>query len=78
VWNAPSDEVGAKYLEGVSENCLNQKDLRAWLRNAPEVKPMYANPENLAVSNGKYRGMPYLALSEDDISKLVAYLITLK
>ncbi|MFM8775312.1 MAG: cytochrome c oxidase subunit II [Actinomycetota bacterium] len=78
VWNAPSDEVGAKYLEGVSENCLNQKDLRAWLRNAPEVKPMYANPANLAVSNGKYRGMPYLALSEDDISKLVAYLITLK
>jgi len=78
VWNAPSDEVGAKYLEGVSENCLNQKNLRAWLRNAPEVKPMYANPANLAVSNGKYRGMPYLALSEDDISKLVAYLITLK
>ena len=78
VWNAPSDKIGAKYLEGVSENCLNQKDLRAWLRNAPEVKPMYANPENLAVSNGKYRGMPYLALSEDDISKLVAYLITLK
>ncbi|MFM8954803.1 MAG: cytochrome c oxidase subunit II [Actinomycetota bacterium] len=78
VWNAPSDEVGAKYLEGVSENCLNQKDLRAWLRNAPEVKPMYANPANLTVSNGKYRGMPYLALSEDDISKLVAYLITLK
>ncbi|MFM7820842.1 MAG: cytochrome c oxidase subunit II, partial [Actinomycetota bacterium] len=67
VWNAPSDEVGAKYLEGVSENCLNQKNLRAWLRNAPEVKPMYANPANLAVSNGKYRGMPYLALSEDEI-----------
>ncbi|MFM7337561.1 MAG: cytochrome c oxidase subunit II, partial [Actinomycetota bacterium] len=57
VWNAPSDEVGAKYLEGVSENCLNQKNLRAWLRNAPEVKPMYANPANLTVSNGKYRGM---------------------
>jgi cytochrome c oxidase subunit II len=39
---------------------------------------MYANAENLAISNGKYRGMPYLALSEDDITKLVAYLITLK
>ena len=78
VWNAPSDVVGAKYLAGVTEECLNQKDLRAWLRNAPEVKPMYANAENLAISNGKYRGMPYLALSEDDITKLVAYLITLK
>ncbi len=78
VWNAPSDVVGAKYLAGVTEECLNQKDLRAWLRNAPEVKPMYANPADLAVSNGKYRGMPYLALSEDDINKLVAYLITLK
>jgi len=78
VWNAPSDMVGARYLEGVTEECLNQKDLRAWLRNAPEVKPMYANPANLLVSNGKYRGMPYLALSEDDIGKLVAYLITLK
>ncbi len=78
VWNAPSDVVGAKYLAGVSEGCLNQKDLRAWLRNAPEVKPMYANSTQLVASGGKYRGMPYLALSEDDISKLVAYLITLK
>jgi cytochrome c oxidase subunit 2 len=78
VWNAPSDILGAKYLAGVTEDCLNQKDLRAWLRNAPEVKPMYANPADLAVSNGKYRGMPYLALSEDDINKLVAYLLTLK
>ena len=78
VWNAPSDTIGTKYLAGVTEQCLNQKDLRAWLRNAPEVKPMYANPADLAVSNGKYRGMPYLALSEDDINKLVAYLVTLK
>ncbi|MFM7258743.1 MAG: cytochrome c oxidase subunit II [Acidimicrobiaceae bacterium] len=78
VWYAPSDQVGTKYLAGVTEECLNQKDLRAWLRNAPEVKPMYANPADLAISNGKYRGMPYLALSEDDINKLVAYLLTLK
>jgi len=78
VWSAPSNIVGTKYLKGVTEECLNQKDLRAWLRNAPEVKPMYANPADLAISDGKYRGMPYLALSEDDISKLVAYLITLK
>jgi len=78
VWGAPSNMVGAKYLAGVTEDCLNQKDLRAWLRNAPEMKPMYANPAELEISNGKYRGMPYLALSEDDINKLVAYLLTLK
>ena len=78
VWNASSDEIGAKYLAGVSEDCLNQKDLRAWLRNAPAMKPMYANPTQLAATGGKYRGMPYLALSEDDITKLVAYLLTLK
>jgi len=78
VWGASSEEVGAKYLAGVSEDCLNQKDLRAWLRNAPEMKPMYANPTQLAATGGKYRGMPYLALSEDDITKLVAYLLTLK
>jgi hypothetical protein len=52
--------------------------LRAWLRNAPEVKPMYANPALLADTNGKYRGMPNLGLSESDIDKLVAYLLTLK
>ncbi len=78
VWNASSDTIGAKYLAGVSKDCLNQKDLRSWLRNAPEMKPMYANPTQLEATGGKYRGMPYLALSEDDISKLVAYLLTLK
>ena len=78
VWGASSDVIGAKYLAGVSEDCLNQKDLRAWLRNAPAMLPMYANSTQLEATGGKYRGMPYLALSEDDISKLVAYLLTLK
>ncbi|NQV97593.1 MAG: cytochrome c oxidase subunit II [Acidimicrobiaceae bacterium] len=78
VWHATSDVFGAKYLAGVKEECLNQKDLRAWLRNAPAVKPMYSNPTQLEATGGKYRGMPYLALSEDDINKLVAYLLTLK
>ena len=78
VWEASSEEFGAKYLAGVSEECLNQKDLRAWLRNAPAMKPMYANPTKLEKSNGKYRGMPNLGLTEDDIDKLVAYLLTLK
>jgi cytochrome c oxidase subunit 2 len=57
---------------------VNQTDLRGWLRNAPEMKPMYANPALLAETGGKYRGMPYLALTESDIEKLVAYLVTLK
>jgi cytochrome c oxidase subunit 2 len=78
VWGASSAEVGEKYLAGVSEDCLNQTDLRGWLRNAPEMKPMYANPALLTSTGGKYRGMPYLGLSETDIEKLVAYLLTLK
>ncbi|MBU6227018.1 MAG: cytochrome c oxidase subunit II [Acidobacteria bacterium] len=78
VWEAPSAEFGKKYLAGVSEECLNQTDLRRWLRNAPAMKPMYADPTKLGPTNGKYRGMPNLGLSEDDIDKLVAYLATLK
>ena len=78
VWNASSEEFGKKYLAGVSEECLNQTDLRRWLRNAPAMKPMYADPTKLGPTDGKYRGMPNLGLSEDDIDKLVAYLATLK
>jgi cytochrome c oxidase subunit 2 len=75
VWNAPSDEVGEKYLEGISVDCLNSVDLRAWLRDAPAMKPMYTDPEELEETGGLTRGMPYLALSEDQIDELVAYLI---
>jgi len=78
VWSASSSEFGAKYLAGVTEDCLNTTDLRAWLRNAPVMKPMYANPEKLEPTDGKYRGMPNLNLTEDDIDKLVAYLLTLR
>lgn len=78
VWEAKPEEFGAKYLKGVTADCLNEKDLRAWLRNAPAMKPMYADPTKLEKSNGKYRGMPNLGLTEDDIDKLVAYLMTLK
>jgi cytochrome c oxidase subunit 2 len=78
VWDAKSEEFGAKYLEGVSGDCLNEVDLRRWLRNSPAMKPMYADPTKLEPTEGKYRGMPYLALSESDIDKLVAYLLTLK
>ena len=78
VWQADSESFGQKYLAGVSEECLNQADLRGWLRNAPEKKPMYANPALLSSTGGKYRGMPNLGLTESDIEKLVAYLLTLK
>ena len=78
VWQSDSASFGAKYLAGVSEDCLNQSDLRGWLRNAPEMKPMYANPALLESTGGKYRGMPNLGLTESDIEKLVAYLLTLK
>ena len=78
VWNASPEEFGEKYLEGVTPECLNQVDLREWLRNAPEKKPMYADPEDLAETDGKYRGMPYLALSEDQIDQIVAYLLERK
>ena len=76
VWESDSATFGEKYLQGVTEDCLNQSALRAWLRNAPAVKPMYADPSQLTETGGKSRGMPFLGLSESDIEKLVAYLLT--
>ena len=74
VWNAPEAEFGARYLEGVTPDCLNRVDLAGWLRNAPEMIPMYTNPTELGPTNGLPRGMPDLGLSEDQIDKLIAYL----
>jgi cytochrome c oxidase subunit 2 len=78
VWNAKPEEFGALYLQGVTPECLNQVDLREWLRNAPEKKPMYADPANLGPTGGKYRGMPDLGLTEDQIDQLIAYLLERK
>jgi cytochrome c oxidase subunit 2 len=75
VWEVAPDEFGAAYLEGVSDDCLNEVELREWLRNAPAKKPMYTDPESLEETDGLPRGMPYLALSEDQIDQLVAYLL---
>ncbi len=36
---------------------------------------MYADPTKLEATDGLYRGMPFLALSEDQIDQLVAYLL---
>ena len=78
VWEADPDEFSALYLEGVTDDCLNEVDLREWLRNAPAKKPMYADPEKLEETDGLVRGMPYLALSEDQIDDLIAYLLERK
>jgi len=75
VWEAPPDQFGSRYLEGISPECLNEVDLRGWLRNAPEMKPMYTDPADLEPTDGKVRGMPYLALNEDQIESLIAYLL---
>ncbi|MEM9514471.1 MAG: cytochrome c oxidase subunit II [Actinomycetota bacterium] len=78
VWEAPPEEFGERYLAGVTPDCLNRVDLRNWLRDSPAVKPMYTDPTQLAETNGLPRGMPYLALSEDQIDELVAYLLERK
>jgi cytochrome c oxidase subunit 2 len=78
VWEADSTEVAAAYLEGVTDDCLNEVELREWLRNAPAMKPMYTDPESLEETDGLPRGMPYLALSEDQIDQLIAYLLERK
>ena len=78
VWEASPEEFGDAFLEGVTEDCFNEIDLREWLRNSPAKKPMYADAEMLAETDGKTRGMPYLALSEDQIDQLIAYLLERK
>jgi cytochrome c oxidase subunit 2 len=75
VWGSDPDTFGEKYLAGVDDACLNSVDLREWLRNAPAKKPMYTSPTQLGATDGLVRGMPYLALSEDQIDELVAYLL---
>jgi cytochrome c oxidase subunit II len=71
-------EYTAEYSTGTADNCLNQAELEAWLRNPSARKPMFVNPEDLESTDGLYRGMPNLGLSEDQIDLLVAYLRTLK
>ncbi|MGB8859189.1 MAG: cytochrome c oxidase subunit II [Ilumatobacteraceae bacterium] len=78
LWNAPPDEFGAMYLQGVTPECFNEANLRTWLRNAPAMKPMYADPAKLAATGGKTRGMPNLNLTEAQIDELIAYLLERK
>jgi cytochrome c oxidase subunit 2 len=75
VWGSDPDTFGEKYLAGVDLACLNSVELREWLRNAPAKKPMYTDPTQLGATDGLVRGMPYLALGEEQIDELVAYLL---
>jgi len=78
VWESDPESFGEKYLAGVDASCLNSVDLREWLRNAPAKKPMYADATKLAETGGLVRGMPNLALSENQIDEIVAYLLERK
>ena len=53
---------------------LNKPVLSAWLRNPDKLKPA----ANLPNAQGKYRGMPNLGLTEQQIDDLVAYLGSLR
>jgi len=78
VWNASPEEFGERYLAGVTLECLNQIDLREWLRDAPGKKPMFSSDAQKEESGGKVRGMPNLGLNETQIDALVAYLLERK
>jgi cytochrome c oxidase subunit 2 len=78
VWNASPQDFGKLYLQGVTPECLNQVDLREWIRNAPAKKPMYTGDEAKADSGGKVRGMPALGMNETQIDQIIAYLLERK
>lgn len=78
VWNAEPEEFGALYLQGVTRDCLNEAELREWIRDAPKKKPMYTDTTKLEPTGGKSRGMPALNLNDDQITELIAYLLERK
>jgi cytochrome c oxidase subunit II len=76
--DASPEAFGALYLKGVTPECFNEAELREWIRNAPEKKPMYSSEAEKDESGGKYRGMPNLNLTDDQIEQIVAYLLERK
>ncbi|MFM7069747.1 MAG: cytochrome c oxidase subunit II [Actinomycetes bacterium] len=60
---------GDNKAEAVPSGVPNTNQIKAWLRNPAELKPM--NPDN-------NQGMPNLGLAEQQIDQLTAYLLTLK
>ena len=60
------------YLDLAERGDLNRGDLEAWIRNAPELKA------NAWDAPGGQRGMtPFVALSDDEVDNLVAFLLSL-
>jgi cytochrome c oxidase subunit II len=76
--DASPEEFGALYLRGITPECFNEPELREWIRNAPAKKPMFSSEADKAKSGGKYRGMPNLNLTDDQIDQIIAYLIERK
>ena len=84
LWDAPPEEFGELYLQGVWMNsgadaakpvCFDEATLRDWLRDPTAMKPMFADMDNLESTGGRTRGMPNLHLTEDQIDELIAYLL---
>ncbi|HVQ52500.1 MAG TPA: hypothetical protein VMS92_20885, partial [Mycobacterium sp.] len=76
--DASPEEFGALYLGGVTPECFNEAELRSWIRNAPAMKPMFSSEADKDLSGGKYRGMPNLNLTDDQIDEIIAYLLERK
>ena len=76
--DASPDAFGAMYLKGITPECFNEAELRDWIRNAPAKKPMYSSEAEKDQNGGKYRGMPNLNLTDDQIDQIVAYLLERK
>jgi cytochrome c oxidase subunit 2 len=76
--DASPEDFGALYLKGVTPECFNEAELRDWIRNAPAKKPMYSSEEEKTQNGGKYRGMPNLSLTDDQIDQIIAYLLERK
>ncbi len=76
--DASPEAFGALYLKGVTPDCFNEAELRDWVRNAPAKKPMYSSEAEKDENGGKYRGMPNLNLTDDQIDEIVAYLLQRK
>jgi cytochrome c oxidase subunit II len=76
--NAKPEDFGALYLQGVTRDCFNEAELRSWIRNAPAKKPMYSSEKNKVENGGKYRGMPNLNLTDNQIDEIIAYLLERK
>ena len=78
VWDAPPEEFGAAVPGGRHAGVPQRgRPARVAAQRAGEEADVH-RPDELGPTDGKTRGMPYLALSEDQIDQLVAYLLERK